>query len=329
LSPKEIRSPPKTGQAIRRLARYNLSGATFVGFQSILSYVPELGESPEVVACSARLARECEAKLALAEVLTPLPVYLREPNYGYEALSDTLEREAKERLQRSAAALREGGLDVSTAVLTGKPHEELVREALRSGHDLVVASGPPQGALIRSASTAVRLCRLCPVPVLAISPEHGKPFRRILATVDPLSADQQGQELNERVLETALEVARLEDGEVSVLFVWGENLPPAGLELYGEAIRQLAESALHNLLEPYGDEIDTNDVLLEFGEPSTAICRVAQDTQTDLVVMGTIARTGVQALWIGNTAEKTLAQLDVSVLAVKPSAFVSPLDPRS
>ncbi len=300
-----------------------------MGFQSILTYLPEHDESQEVIECSARLARECEAKLALAEVLTPLPVYLRQPAYGYPALSETLEHEAKEELQSVAAPLRESGLDVSTAALTGKPHEELVREALRAGHDLVIAPGHSEGGSARATSTAVRLCRLCPVPVLAISAGHAKPFRRILATVDPLSRDDEGKELNERVIETALEFARLEGGEVAVLYVWGEDLPPGSLESHGKQIEQLAESALEDLLKPYKDEIDAEDVLLVFGEPSTTICRVATEQEMDLVVLGTIARSGVQALWIGNTAEKTLAELELSVLAVKPSAFVSPLDTES
>ena len=300
-----------------------------MGFQSILTYLPEHTESMEVVECSARLARECAAKLALAEVLTPLPVYLRHPAYGYPALSDTLEREAKDELERFAAPLRQSGLDVSTAALNGKPHEELVREAIRAGHDLVIAPGNSEGGSSRATSTAVRLCRLCPVPVLAVSAGHAKPFRRILATVDPLSRDDEGKELNERVIETALEVARLEGGEVAVLYVWGEDLPPGSLESHGEQIEQLAKSALEDLLKPYKDEIEDDDVLLVFGEPSSTICRIATEEEMDLVVLGTIARSGVQALWIGNTAEQTLSDLELSVLAVKPSAFVSPLDPQA
>lgn len=300
-----------------------------MGFQSILTYLHEPSECQTVIECSARLARETGARLALAEVLKPLPVYLRQPAYGYPALSDTLEREAKEELQRIAAPLRESGLNVSTVVLTGKPHDEIVRESLQGGQDLVIAPGPPDGSLTRSASTAVRLCRLCPAPVLAINQDHSKGFRRILATVDPVSHDDAGKELNERVIEAALEMARLEEGDVSVLYAWGEDLPKESLESHGEQLRQLAESALHDLLQPYADEISAEDILLEFGKPSVTICRIATEQGFDLVVLGTIARTGIQALWVGNTAEETLANLDLSVLAIKPSGFVSPLDSSS
>lgn len=297
-----------------------------MGFQSILTYLPEHDESHGVVDGSARLARACKAKLTIAEVLAELPVYLRQPMYGYPALSDTLTREANEEMDRVAAPLRESGLEVGTEALTGKAHEELVREAMRAGHDLVIVPGHADGDHAQATSTAVRLCRLCPVPVLAISEGHTDPFLRILATVDPLSRDDEGKELNERVIETALEVARLEGGEVSVLYVWGEDLPAEALESHGKTIEQLAKSSLDDLLKPYADEIEPENVQLEFGEPAPTICRVAAEQEMDLVVLGTIARSGVQALWIGNTAEKTLAELEISVMAIKPADFISPLD---
>ena len=45
----------------------------------------------------------------------------------------------------------------------------------------------------------------------------------------------------------------------------------------------------------------------------------------DLIVMGTVARTGIPGLIIGNTAESTLSQIHCSVLAVTPPGFVTPV----
>jgi nucleotide-binding universal stress UspA family protein len=41
--------------------------------------------------------------------------------------------------------------------------------------------------------------------------------------------------------------------------------------------------------------------------------------------MGTVARTGIPGLLIGNTAEGVLNQVDCSLLALKPEGFVSPV----
>jgi nucleotide-binding universal stress UspA family protein len=49
------------------------------------------------------------------------------------------------------------------------------------------------------------------------------------------------------------------------------------------------------------------------------------EEQIDLIVMGTVGRSGISGLFIGNTAEKVLQKVDCSVLAVKPEGFVSPV----
>ena len=41
--------------------------------------------------------------------------------------------------------------------------------------------------------------------------------------------------------------------------------------------------------------------------------------------MGTVGRTGIRGLFIGNTAEAILNQVKCSVLAVKPSGFETPV----
>ena len=43
----------------------------------------------------------------------------------------------------------------------------------------------------------------------------------------------------------------------------------------------------------------------------------------DVVVMGTVARTGLPGLFIGNTAVKVFSQVSCPVVAVKPASFVS------
>ena len=41
--------------------------------------------------------------------------------------------------------------------------------------------------------------------------------------------------------------------------------------------------------------------------------------------MGTLARSGIAGLLIGNTAENVLSAIDASVLTVKPADFVTPV----
>jgi nucleotide-binding universal stress UspA family protein len=52
---------------------------------------------------------------------------------------------------------------------------------------------------------------------------------------------------------------------------------------------------------------------------------LATKIEADLVVMGTVGRAGIPGVFMGNTAETILNQLDCSVLAVKPPGFVTPV----
>jgi universal stress protein E len=52
----------------------------------------------------------------------------------------------------------------------------------------------------------------------------------------------------------------------------------------------------------------------------------AERKRADLIVMGTLSRSGVRGFLMGNTAEKILQKVDCSVLAVKPDGFVTPVN---
>ncbi len=56
------------------------------------------------------------------------------------------------------------------------------------------------------------------------------------------------------------------------------------------------------------------------------IPELADELDADLVVMGTVGRTGIAGLLIGNTAETILERIGCSVLAIKPSGFRSPIE---
>jgi len=64
------------------------------------------------------------------------------------------------------------------------------------------------------------------------------------------------------------------------------------------------------------DQYDYNKIIRE----------EAKKRNIDLIVMGTVARTGIAGFFIGNTAENVLNQVDCSVLTVKPDEFVTPVN---
>jgi len=61
------------------------------------------------------------------------------------------------------------------------------------------------------------------------------------------------------------------------------------------------------------------------GKASGLIPELVKKRRINLIVMGTVCRTGIPGFFIGNTAEKVLHRVNCSVLAIKPEGFVTPV----
>jgi nucleotide-binding universal stress UspA family protein len=71
--------------------------------------------------------------------------------------------------------------------------------------------------------------------------------------------------------------------------------------------------------------IEPDRIHFPHGNPSEQIHRVRSEIGADLIVLGTVCRTGIAGFLIGNTAEQLLSWLDCSVLTLKPEGFQSPV----
>ena len=101
---------------------------------------------------------------------------------------------------------------------------------------------------------------------------------------------------------------------------------------YVEDVRQHHERNLNLLMDETCGKLGKSTldyvmprVHLLKGSPCKEVPVFADRFEPDLVVMGTVARTGISGLFMGNTAETILNQLNCSLLAIKPSGFVSPV----
>ena len=91
-----------------------------------------------------------------------------------------------------------------------------------------------------------------------------------------------------------------------------------------EDTRQREADALHRFVKPFSEPLKGAALESIYGEPEDVITRFVESHGIDVVVMGTVARTGIAGLVMGNTAERVLRRLRGSVLAVKPTGFRTP-----
>ncbi|MFC1575623.1 universal stress protein [Gemmatimonadota bacterium] len=282
------------------------------------------------------LAGRSGGKLTVANAVRLSPHPERFRGGSSDGFRDVLSRAADDGLQEIVQDLPDLQSAIKTRVLLGPPAMEMVREVMRSGHDLVIKTAGGSGSLTDRllGSVDMRLLRWCPCPVWIVKGEEGPEPGRILAAVDPSREERPNPELNRKILEISVDLARSRDADLHVLHAWaawGESLMRSRLsseemETYVEATRTHAVEALSDLLRPFEDQILPSQWHLIEGEPEDAIGGFIKANEVGLVVMGTVGRTGIPGFVMGNTAEAILERVECSVLAVKPEGFQTPVE---
>ncbi len=238
---------------------------------------------------------------------------------------------------------------IQSQVLIGIPFLEIIREVLRNKRDLVIKTAESGGLLDRVfGSDDMHLLRKCPCPVWLVKPKSPKTYRRILAAVD--IDDYYSPEelktrhlLNIQILEMAASLALSEFAELYIVHAWDDigekamrhpfaDMPEDKITAYAEEEKQRHKQKLNELvtdtlnkLGQLATEYLKPKTLLLKGSPRKEIPVFSSKIEADLVIMGTVARTGVPGFFMGNTAETILNRLDCSILAVKPPGFATPV----
>lgn len=88
------------------------------------------------------------------------------------------------------------------------------------------------------------------------------------------------------------------------------------LEQYERENTEQAKAALQQVIDESG--IKNIDGHYSFGAAEKRIPSTANKVKADLVVVGSVGRTGLNAILLGNTAEKILHHLRTDILIVKP-----------
>lgn len=286
------------------------------------------------------LARRNQAKLTVVDVIeedswVSGEIYGLEP---FQELKQLVSEERQKELDIVIEPLRQQGLDVRVKLLFGKPFLEIIREVLRENHDLVMKTALGEGGLkgMLFGSTAMHLMRKCPCPVWVVKKGENERYDRIIAAVDPDPSDEQRNQLNFKIMDLATSLAKLEQSELLVVHAWslyGETILRSGRgRMNREEIDTMVREAeaehkerLNNLLQKYKLQDLKHRVHLIKGEAGRVIPELAEKKRADLIVMGTLSRSGVAGFLIGNTAEKIIHEVDCSVLTAKPDGFVTPV----
>lgn len=246
-------------------------------------------------------------------------------------------REHETRMEEAVKSAETLGVQAASRMLCGDPAIEIIRDVIEQKRDLVVLTAEGEGGFkeFMFGTLATRLVRECPSPVLVLKPSPKKQFKRILAAIDPIIVGYSRDTLNDAILKLASSLSAGEGAELHIVHAWtvvGESLlRDRGGNYAAEINRHVEEEGkkrrelIENLLA--GLSVTEYKIHLLKGDASTVIPQLVTKLEIDVLVMGTVCRTGIPGFIIGNTAERVLSTVDCSVFTLKPEGFVSPIAP--
>ena len=213
-----------------------------------------------------------------------------------------------------------------------RPFEAIIEQVITQNYDLVIKSTHQHDKFksVIFTPTDWHILRKCPCPVLLVK-EHEWPNNgNIVAAVNVGSDEAEHHSLNVKITEEAKQLAQLIQANIHLVNSFPGTPVNIAIEIpefnsteYNDSMLKHHEQAMITHANQF--DISVANTHVEEGLPETVIEHVASKLDAELVILGTIGRTGISAALIGNTAEHVIDQLNCDVLALKPDGYISPL----
>lgn len=306
-------------------------------FRNILFASEGLTDDTEALSQALRIARDNQAELKALIVCPEFPEELASYRGKYEAsLAQGLH--ASIQTARDNTTISETELAVAVDVESGAlPSERIIRHVLKHAHDLVIKEAECTQAGKGFRAVDMELLRKCPCPVWL-----SRPIRtdwnaiKVGVAIDPQDQEPEGRDLALRLLQLSRSLADRCNGELHLISCWDypfedylRNSP--WIKMQDDELLQAVMGTQHRHRVALGKLLKKSGVggNLQIhhvrGAPDQTIPQIVTSKSIDILVIGTVARTGIAGFVIGNTAENVVQKLGCSLLASKPNGFVSPV----
>lgn len=212
------------------------------------------------------------------------------------------------------------------------PFEAIIQEVLSGSHDLLLKMAHQHDRFesVIFTPTDWHLLRKCPCPVWMVKDQPWPEGGKALVAVNLSSEDPYHDPLNIKLVHETIELAEnVDQADIHLVGVCPVTSINNALELtdfspsvYNDAIRGQHLIAMRALRQKFC--IEEKFTHVEKGLPEEVIPDLAEQLQAGVVVLGTLGRTGISAVLIGNTAEHVIDHLKCDLLVIKPDNFNYP-----
>jgi universal stress protein E len=229
----------------------------------------------------------------------------------------------RDKLEALAVPLRDRGLNVSTDVVWDHPLVDGIVRKVRASNPWMIAKDTHHHSLLKRtilSNTDWGLIRDCPVPIYLVQPDSNIDKPRVYAAVDPTHTHDKPAQLDHRIVGMAALVADGAGGELHVVHTYAVPIPIAipeaiPVENLIETVEEEHRQALADFLSAYSIPVENTHLLA--GQPHTRLPELSESGESDLMVMGAISRSGLDRVFLGSTAERTLDRLACDLIIVK------------
>ena len=304
-------------------------------FKNIL-YIVDVGalnqeSSAKKVATLARL-NEASVSVIINDETTIFDNFSLKLSGRYAEIKKGIQHQNAEKLSMFLDHQRWSNIDISIGNTESSDFISIIQRVLQHNHDLVIKEESLDQGIDQ---LAMRLVRKCPCPVWIIKRDSSD-FKKILAAVDMSTDYPESIALNQKIVELAHSLAQREQGETHYLHAWRLeheimmrsprfNVSPEEISDLKEEIKSERWSQLNHLLDHIHTHPQDENIHLREGMAEKVIKQAIIDLNIDVLVMGSVARSGIPGFLIGNKAEKLLSTINCTVLTIKPDGFVSPI----
>ncbi|HDR1021487.1 TPA: universal stress protein UspE [Pasteurella multocida] len=304
-------------------------------FNNILVVLNPENEKQYALARAVRLVKEQKS-----EQKVKITVFLAVYDLSYE-MSALLSAEEREEMHRGVIAQRtqliqpylekyaDPNIEFTPLVIWhSNEAEAIAAEVEKSTYDLVVKYTKEEESITSLIFTPMdwQLLRKCPTPLLMVRDGDWKHQRRILIAVNTTDDDEDRNHsmINQQLVALGIDLAsNLERGNVHLVTAYPPTPVNMAIDLpefnggeYEKNIRGQYLINMKALRQQFG--IDEDHTHVREGFPEEVIPEVAKELEAELVVLGTVGRTGLSAAFLGNTAEHVINRLSCNLLAIKP-----------
>lgn len=254
------------------------------------------------------------------KVIMVQAVYFDEEEFSLapEQREKRFERGKKLCYQTRETILSEFGIEVESLVCEGEPPDVITDIAAGKNADLIAMGTYGRKGLKRlvMGSVTSKVIVNSPCDVLVVKKpcsECTGRYRSILVPFD-------GSEFSKKALEHACELSRMDNAEITVLYViprYEEMVEFFRTESIKKSLMQEAEKIITEAKKIASSNSVSISTAIQEGSAGDRIIEIASTLKNDLIVIGTYGWKGVSKAIMGSTTERVIANATCPILAVR------------